>query len=113
MKAKTVKEVLVAAKWLLQNYDWNQAAWYITTDGLRLNSPEWFIVARKQNRLQLKSCCISGAVQLVNTDKDTKEMALLSLQSAARTDNIINWNDWNGRTKEQVIKLLDKAIEKA
>ena len=110
MKATTVKEVLVAAKWILQHYDWNQHSWFIDSKDVRWGSPMHF--TRKHDRLQLKSCCISGAVQLVDTDFSNLEMARLELQAAARTDNIVNWNDWNGRTKKQVIRLLDKAIAK-
>lgn len=115
MKATTVKEVLVAAKWLLNKYQWCRGSWYKDSLKEGYYNPDKFLTGTKQ----LSCMCLDGAVKIVDADGYTKEQARDLLNSLLKTDSIVVWNDiavWNDapkRTKKQVLALLNKAIDKA
>ena len=111
MKAKTAKEVLIAAKWILTHFDWCQNSWYVATDG-QLIGEEYFITTGQK---QLKCCCLHGAVDLVECEVPARigAIGLLERNLGLDYDGIITWNDVKGRTKKQVINLLNLAIKKA
>ena len=113
MKATTVKEVLIAARWILQHYGWVQGTFYLTTYGLRVPS-----IKALEPGDTLKACCLTGALRLVEVEDRihglfdrTYDLVRQSAQEARW--GVSNWNDTPGRTKEEVIALLDKAIAKA
>lgn len=98
--ARTTLQVLVAMRWLIDKIGWTQ-----------------------HNSIQLDefgkpiAFCIFGANCNVQTDTPaTSHLAWISLKEFAakhggiQDRSIINWNDTKGRTKKQVVALLDKAI---
>jgi hypothetical protein len=109
MKAKTVKEVLVAARWILSHYKWVQHSHtqYGYTDEGRLdpNKPIGF--------------CLIGAMDAVEIPNEQFDLEPLRNEAFRLLRNVImgaglaSWNDQRGRTKKQVLSLLDQAIEKA
>ena len=97
--AKTVKEVLTATKWILENIGWCQYI-YIRYD--RENRPESF--------------CLLGAIKMVVAPDEIKKEAIQAIEDAIayQTDNWHNrcsvFNDDLGTYKEDVVKVLKKAI---
>jgi hypothetical protein len=108
MKATTAKEVLIATKWILTHYDWCQLHWEIDVDGDCTSNPTEYTSGKRR----LKSCCLSGAIGLVEADWATKYDALGAIDKAIGGTYVSTWNDQAGRTKEQVLALLDTLIEK-
>ena len=115
--AKTVKEVLIAARWILQNIGWCQGTYTKIAKNSNIpNMPEAF--------------CAIGVFRYVDvvTPKaylerhHIKNDAVLKLNNViTSTTNyfnlldyvgtVIHWNDKPGRTKREVIKLFDEAIK--
>ena len=93
--AKTAKEVLIAARWMLENIGWTQ---------------------RKFFDLETRCMCASGALNRVECndghgfDSAIREEARNKLVSVIRND-IITWNDNQFRTKEHVLAAFDAAIK--
>lgn len=110
-KAKTVREVLVAAKWIIENVGWCQE--YYATDA----EGNYAIYDSKA------AChfCPEGAVNAVLCDKMVRYEAidLLDRLVPARLidkdadSNIVIYNDTPGRTLKQVLKTFDVAIKRA
>jgi hypothetical protein len=110
MKAKTVKEVLVAARWILSHYKWVQrlhTQYGYTDEGrLDINKPIGF--------------CLIGAVdavQILNEELSLVEPlrgeAFRLLRNVIMDVHLASWNDQKGMTKKQVLEALDRAIERA
>jgi hypothetical protein len=111
-KAKTVKEVLVATKWILEHFGWCQGDTYRDKSG----------VSCPPNRA--KSSCLEGALQLVEIDYSYWRGGFSAgysvlvgaydlLEKRISGKRLTNWNDEPKRTKKQVLALLDKAIKQA
>ena len=106
-KANSAKEVLIAAKWIIENVGWCQRSSAKDIDGLTvidfLNVPG-------------HCYCAYGAATVVDTDDIHRReaMRLVSKNIPDTTGvvvwNIINFNDDSKTTKEKVIKAFDKAI---
>ena len=111
MQAKTVKEVMIAARWIIDNFGWCQGSFYKGKNGERVYRD------MLHDKEQLGCCCLVGALRLVEADHDIYNQTVFNLCVQNKVvplgTNLTTWNDEPGRTKEQVIKLLDKAIEKA
>lgn len=60
MKATTVKEVLIAAKWILENKGWHRGCFYRNSVGGELSS---YMIATQPD--QLASVCLLVANMLV------------------------------------------------
>jgi hypothetical protein len=106
MKAQTVKEVLIATKYILEHTGWCQGTYYLDRGGDLLD----FNIrhdATKHN--QIGACCLSGAAFLVETDQLTLQKAREAISNIAN-QSIVGFNDKPGRTKKQVLAMLDKAI---
>ena len=64
--------------------------------------------------------CISGAMGQSAPDYKPRDLAFAALFRALRADdfylssstNLIEWNDAPGRTQEEVLALIDRAIAK-
>jgi hypothetical protein len=64
--------------------------------------------------------CISGAIDKAASDYKPNGLAFAALFHALRADdfylssstNLIEWNDTPGRTQEEVLALIDRAIAK-
>lgn len=104
--ATSVKEVLVAARWIVENIGWCQRAAMIDKKGKRLN------VLSGLNK-EADAFCMAGAVNVVNTGNDFSLVAdSFKLLNKEADGNFITWNDTLGRTKEEVLALFDRVIEK-
>jgi hypothetical protein len=107
MKATTVKEGLVATKWILENKGWCKGFYQVDADGYGVFDP-----------INQPFCgsCLSGAMQLVEYQVEsisylTKRAVLSSINGEPPTSNSIPYyNDAPERTKEEVIALLDRLI---
>jgi hypothetical protein len=87
-KAETVKEVLIAARWILENVGWRQLG--------RINYPRDYTGPR----------CAVAAILSVETLDGLHDKARACLPG-----DIVSINDRG--TKEQVFAVFDKAIAKA
>jgi hypothetical protein len=108
MKATTVKDVLIASKWLIDRYGWCQVYSYTSTDGEGFNEAERIFSGEKT----LASACLNGAIHLVETDSSVLLQTINLIRD--EVDGYPMWyNDCVCKSKEQVIALLDKLIAKA
>lgn len=105
MKAKTVKEVLAAAEWLLTNIGWTQGAGYRDKEGKRLNVNKYSPV---NNLPQIRSMCLLGALYLVEATGATYIKAVRLLEDVGHTP-VMMLNDRQGQTLQGVLKVIRKA----
>lgn len=106
-KAKTAKEVLVATKWIINRIGWSKGTMY--RDQKRRLLP--FNYSKKHPE-KVYSCCLIGAIELVNADDAVMSKAKVLLMRATNGD-IVSWNDTPERTKKDVRAVLNKAIANA
>ncbi len=71
------------------------------------------LVRCSSRRGGLSSFCALGAVEHLSNNDDVRRDATYLLEDQIHYGSLVEWNDKRGRTKQQVIKLFDKAIEKA
>lgn len=93
-KAKTVTEVLKAAKWMLENVGWCQGQY-----------------SKYNKQGKLTAFCAAGAISHVVTDYELRLKAQDQLSAAIKEAYIPHWNDDPKRTLPQVLKAFDKAIK--
>lgn len=112
MKAKTVKEVLVAAQWMLKNVGWCQGDF--AKSG---NTIVWMgAFTTLKNAMDEVSCdhidafCSIGAINAVEANRELKKQAIELLGNATGDSSITQWNDNEKRTKKQVLAAFNKAI---
>jgi hypothetical protein len=112
MKAKTVKEVLVAAHWILSHYEWVQH--------LHTKYPSYTDEGRLDLNKPIGFCLIGAvdAVEILNEDwnllvQPLHVEAFRLLRNVIMDARLASWNDQKGRTKKQVLEALDQAIERA
>jgi hypothetical protein len=120
-KAKTVKEVLVAAKWILENIGWHQGSFYKDKKDNRMIYP--IDITSPDVLSTLGSFCAVGAINVVekadyNPDTETSALQQKTFDTLVEflpfsVRNIPYWNDAIGRTKQEVLAVFDKAIEVA
>jgi hypothetical protein len=103
MKAKTVKEVLIATKYILENVGWCQGSFYLDKNGNCMGTCLY-----PYQYADLRACCLDGALQLVDTDARTRNQTYQTLRSFI--PGIITYNDFEGRTKQHVIEMLEATI---
>ena len=103
MEAKTVKETLIAARWILENVGWGTEYFAETESGEPLNLGEV--------KPKIVCACAIGAIYLVEAD-DIFKWEAETLLSKEVGEYIPTWNDAPGRTKKEVLTAFDKAIEK-
>jgi hypothetical protein len=108
MPPTTTKEFLIAMRDNILQYGWCQRAYYIDEkgDGFSLTG-----VSTKY----IKGCCLVGAMQLVRADMRLHAEAFISIRNEVDKKDqlrspLIEWNDMPGRTKEEVVAMLDKLI---
>lgn len=98
MRAKTVKEVLIAIKWILENIGWCKGTWSKYLNG----KPVAF--------------CLSGACNTVEPEygwliEDARQAMRDVIYDVAPNRDIASFNDSTLTTKKDVIRMLDKAIK--
>lgn len=108
MKAKTVKETLVAARWILENVGWCQGSYYKDKNGTNVG------LSGRYNPENVACACALGSIYLVDTD-DTLALdkVITILSDASKIESVADFNDAPGRTKEEVLNLFDRAIKGA
>lgn len=104
-QATTVKEVLIAAKWILENYGWCQGFYAKDAEGQRVYG----------YHIEGAACyCTLGALNMVETAADGLRAGATDLViEVIGNDWIVSdWNDTPGRTKDEVLETFDRAIER-
>lgn len=106
MKAKTAKEVLIAARWIIENVGWCQNAYYKDANG----ETGWNFI---NPPVSVSCACASGAIYFVEADSELHVAALniLFKNIPPIGTTISGWNDQPGRTKKQVLAAFNKAIK--
>ena len=102
-QAKTVKEVLIATEYILNHLDWTQNAFFRDSVGRTTMVQE-----------DAKACCLSGALRLVDDEpyQNLKHKARNEIQAVIGDSySITTFNDKPGRTKEEVLEVVRKAIQ--
>ena len=107
MKAKTAKEVLIATKWIINHIGWSKGTMYRDQKRRVLLCKD-----SKQHPEKVYSCCLIGAIELVNADSPILDEAK-DIIMRATNGSIVSWNDTKGRTKSDVRAVLNKAIANA
>jgi|HubBroStandDraft_5_1064220.scaffolds.fasta_scaffold122523_4 hypothetical protein len=107
-KAKTPKEVLIAARYILSHWGWCQGTTARDKQGRSLYSP-------KKHLENLGSVCAVGAISIVDTDFEPAQVAynILDEVISDQSPSIVIYNDTPGRTKQEVLAVFDKAIQQA
>jgi hypothetical protein len=103
MKAKTIKEALIATRWIIDNVGWCQGRLYRTKPGKDLYAGGF-------NYEALDACCLEGALNCVETEVPYNEA--WNTINAAVSGGVVYWNDAPGRTKQEVLDMLDGIIAK-
>lgn len=103
MKAKNVKQVLEAARWILENVGWGTMYYGQTQMGMPL--------AMGQVHCDTKCACATGAIWMVEAKEELKNQAEDLLKEEVGT-HVPFWNDARGRTKEEVIDVFTRVINK-
>jgi hypothetical protein len=93
-KVSSAKEILLAARWILENHTWMQ------NDFQSFNNGKW-------------SFCAVGAINQVKTDSRPQYQVARQLLNSVVGGSIVAYNDDEGRTKEEVLVAFDRAIAKA
>lgn len=110
--ATSTKEVLVAARWILDNVGWCQGHSMVDAAG---NPLDTYQGADMKKAVAL---CSAGAVNVVNVGVKWNLIsdAIYALSVAGSPQgqhtSIVQWNDAPGRTKKEVLDLFDSAIAK-
>lgn len=103
-KAKTVKEVFIATEWILVHMNWIQGSFFRNDKGCGLS-----LWDKKTLLQKAKSCCLSGAMRLVDTTDVVREKARQHFMNTVH-ESMVRFNDKPGRTKKEVLEVVRKAI---
>jgi len=99
--AKTVREVLIAARWILEHNGWTRG-----------NMCERNGVQSDVFSARTGDCfCAMGAIWATESNEDLRQRSLVALRVFAAVSSIPYWNDAPGRTKADVLAAFDRAIE--
>lgn len=117
MQAESAKEVLIAAKWILENVGWCQGAFYRDADGKRIDNPVG------ENRVDtICQACSLGAIHLVKVDDPQHRWDAMDLLQRAIDEktgeselivDIAGFNDVICQRKEDVVDIFSIAINHA
>jgi hypothetical protein len=101
----TILQILKNARNLLKKKGWTQGANACNERGTEVG----------YTAENAATFCARGAVWHVDEGNDEAATRALALLSSCTISNLglISWNDSPGRTKEEVLALFDRAIEKA
>lgn len=107
MKAKTPKQVLIAAEWILSHVGWCQNAFYRNKKGKVID----IFPINTDNIPKVASACLAGAIHLVEANGLSVIQARKLLDNVIGSDDTTGYNDTKGRTKEEVLATIRLAIE--
>lgn len=97
-KSKTVEEVLIAAKWLLQNVGWVQNL------SIKFDHKSGKVIG----------VCAGEALFAVEAESEIiSNEAILRLGEAIGMRDIVAYNDDPSTTKEEVLAAFDRAIQES
>lgn len=118
MEAKTVKEGLIAIKWMLENIGWCQNGYYRDKGGARLDMSGVSIYTSTAKKVH--SMCLEGALELVEVDDERVRGGMYDALDAALAPrygeeeaSLIKFNDDVSTKKKDVIRLLNTTIKQA
>lgn len=97
-QATTVKEVLKAARWIIDNVGWCQGYYRKNAQGQDVYDDS-----------QAACFCSVGALLAVETSNQN----LTTIAENLLNKDVVTWNDTPGRTKEEILKGFDLAIQRA
>lgn len=100
-EAKTVKEVLIAARDILTNTGWCQGQYWRNSQGR--------FAAKRED---IASACAVGSILQVDASQELRNKALDTIEGLTGIF-LPTWNDDPKRTKEEVLQVFNKAIEEA
>lgn len=104
-KAKSVKELLTAAEWVLKNVGW-------TKGYMALNKDNGVFI--EDDYSNLGSVCLLGAFSVVDiSHPELFSKAVAHFKQVNNIYSISYFNDDKTRTKEQVLAAVRKAIKAA
>jgi len=111
-QAKSVKQVLQAAEWIIQNVGWSQFANFRDKNG---QVAGYVSKLSDSDYANLGSVCLNGAVQLVKANYALKLKALVLLDAAAGKgcgfSSITAFNDLSSTTKNKVLSMIRRVIQ--
>lgn len=120
MKAKTVKEALIAVKWMLENIGWCQQRFYQDSKGRSLGLDNVHNFNSFLSAMKVCSMCLEGAIELVEVDDECVRGGMYDALDAALAPrygedevSLIKFNDDVSTKKKDVIRLLNTAIKQA
>jgi hypothetical protein len=102
-QAKTVREVLIAARWIQERLGWCQKSGYLFDGRYRAD--------RAHSCSPPTHCCAWGAIELVQAKRLLLSAAADEMKEAVRSGDLPEWNDTPGRTKAEVLAAFDRAIK--
>lgn len=111
-QAKTVKETLIAAKWILENVGWCQEHSCEDAKGMRITISEVVFGGTVPAKV-----CLQGALYLVEAGQPIPnlfgdlQMKAYNLLTEMVANSVPEYNDTH--TFQEVIALVDRAIAKA
>jgi hypothetical protein len=109
VKAKTVKEVLVAMEWIIDHVGWTRGVMYRRKDGGHCSSSKEAL----DNAQNLDGVCLVGANNLVETEDNgyvLKREANNHLRNSINITSLITFNDRFALNKQEVLEAIRKAI---
>lgn len=97
-QAKNVKQVLQAARWMIDNVGWCQ-----------------YRFTAYDTQGKIAGFCLSGAFDRVQADSSTIELARRFVRKSLPKgfETLPGFNDNKKTTKKKVLNLLDRLIKKA
>ena len=98
----SVKEVLTAAKWILQNVGWTKGALARDAAG------EWV----RSNEPSATCFCIRGAVSATTFDRRSKATAEDAMRDTLTNGSLVEFND-SQATVKPILALIDRTIRHA
>jgi hypothetical protein len=99
-QANTVKEVLIAARWMIENVGWCKGIYTQYPADITLGAPN------------PRPCafCATGAIYHVEAEAGLRSAAESFLERSLGVYSVPTWNDYPETTKEQVLQAFDLAI---
>lgn len=102
-QATTLKQFLIATRWIVEHLGWHQGNLYLNAEGKRISVDDPTI----------RSACLYGSMMLVEAPSGIRGSAAMFLEQLLLATPISAWNDAQDRTKQDVLNLLDEAISRA
>lgn len=106
-QAGTVKEVLQAVEWILNNVGWSQGYSFRDREGYMM------FPVFEEHYPAIGSVSLGGAFKLVETEPKLKTDAINHFVNSNSLYGLVHFNDAMGRTKEEVLEAVGNAIQRS